>query len=96
MPGCSLLSIKSALTLFPSNHSSHVSPAGVMIRVRPTAITSTRFTFSGNATAFGSLTAWLRLLRNTVVSIICLLMWICLVYIHCGIDAGICQRDIRL
>lgn len=96
IPGCSLLSIKSALTLFPSNHSSHVSPAGVMIRVRPTAITSTRFTFSGNATAFGSLTAWLRLLRNTVVSIICLLMWICLVYIHCGIDAGICQRDIRL
>lgn len=96
MPGCSLLSIKSALTLFPSNHSSHVSPAGVMILVRPTAITSTRFTFSGNATAFGSLTAWLRLLRNTVVSIICLLMWICLVYIHCGIDAGICQRDIRL
>ncbi|EIJ05089.1 hypothetical protein ECB41_A0106 [Escherichia coli B41] len=36
------------------------------------------------------------MLRNTVVSIICLLMWICLVYIHCGIDAGICQRDIRL
>ncbi|ACD06146.1 TrbH (plasmid) [Shigella boydii CDC 3083-94] len=96
MPGCSLLSIKSALTLCPSNHSSHVSPAGVMILVRPTAITSTRFTFSGNATAFGSLTAWLRLLRNTVVSIICLLMWICLVYIHCGIDTGICQRDIRL
>lgn len=96
MPGCSLLSIKSALTLCPSNHSSHVSPAGVMILVRPTAITSTRFTFSGNATAFGSLTAWLRLLKNTVVSIICLLMWICLVYIHCGIDTGICQRDIRL
>ncbi|CDL25460.1 IncF plasmid conjugative transfer protein TrbH [Escherichia coli ISC7] len=43
MPGCSLLSIKSALTLCPSNHSSHVSPAGVMILVRPTAITSTRF-----------------------------------------------------
>ncbi|AAS58907.1 TrbH protein (plasmid) [Salmonella enterica subsp. enterica serovar Choleraesuis str. SCSA50] len=55
--GCSRLSIKSALTLFPSNHSSHDSPAGVMIRVRPTAITSTRFTCSGNATAFGSLTA---------------------------------------
>ncbi|EIH05437.1 hypothetical protein EC50588_A0046 [Escherichia coli 5.0588] len=36
------------------------------------------------------------MLRNTVVSIICLLMWICLVYIHCGIDTGICQRDIRL
>ncbi|EDU7995845.1 hypothetical protein CSM15_004192 [Salmonella enterica subsp. diarizonae] len=47
-------------------------------------------------TAFGSLTAWLRLLRNTLVSIMCLLTGICLTYIHYGFCDGICQRDIRL
>ncbi|OIN16005.1 hypothetical protein AO411_2021970 [Salmonella enterica subsp. enterica serovar Sarajane] len=95
MVGCSRLSIKSALTLFPSSHSSQDSPAGVMIRVRPTAITSTRFTFSGRATASGSLTAWLRLLRNTLVSIIYLLTGICLMSVHDGFCVGIYQRDSR-
>ncbi|EAW1322053.1 hypothetical protein AHX51_27070 [Salmonella enterica subsp. diarizonae] len=70
MVGCSRSSIKSALTLFPSNHSSRDSPAGV-------------------------LTAWLRLLRNTLVSIICLLTGICLMSVHDGFCVGIYQRDIR-
>ncbi|GBH07945.1 Predicted ATPase with chaperone activity [Pseudomonas syringae pv. actinidiae] len=55
--GCSRSAMKSSLTLSPSNQLFHISPAGEMMRVLPTATTSTRFTSSGNATAFGSRTA---------------------------------------
>ncbi len=57
--------MKSRLTPSPSNQLSHDSPAGVSMRARPTATTSTRFTLSGNATDFGRRTAWLRLLLKT-------------------------------
>src|ERR1700761_1730854 len=54
--------MKSGLTPSPSNQLSQDSPAGVRIRLRPMATTSTRFTSSGRATDFGRRTAWLRLL----------------------------------
>src|SRR5690606_2701258 len=50
-----------------SNHSSQPEPTGSMMRARPTTRTSTSRTSSGRATAFGSRTAWVRLLRKTVV-----------------------------
>src|SRR3989338_3329317 len=67
--------MKSALTLSPSNQLSQDSPAGVMIRVRPMATTSTRVTSSGSATALGRRTAWLRLLLNTAPCSIRILPW---------------------
>ncbi len=96
IPGCSLLSIKSALTWFPSNHSSHVSPAGVMIRVRPTAIIFNAFYVFRQCNRFWQSDRLAAVAEKYGGFHYLLSMWICLVYIHCGIDAGICQRDIRL
>src|SRR5438093_11142090 len=54
-----------------SNRSSQRFPCGVMIRLEPTLTISTWCTSSGNATALGSRTAWLRLLVKTVDRVIC-------------------------
>lgn len=94
--GCSLPLIKSVLTHSPSNQLSQDSPAGVISLLLPTAMTSTSFTPSGKETAFGSLTAWVRLLRNSVVFIISSLKDIYNLYIHYGLSACICQRYIPL
>ncbi len=50
--------MKSAVTAGESNQLSQSSPAGAMMLVRPSAITSTRFTSSGRATALGRRIAW--------------------------------------
>lgn len=94
--GCSLPLIKSVLTHSPSNQLSQDSPAGVISLLLPTAMTSTSFTPSGKETAFGSLTAWVRLLRNSVVFIISSLKGIYTSYIHYGLSGCICQRYIPL
>jgi len=49
---------------------SHVSVAGAMIRSFPTARTFTCLTSSENRSSAGSLTAWVRLLVNTVLVVI--------------------------
>src|SRR5713101_633883 len=65
--GCSRSLMKSSETRGTlTKNSSQRRPTGVINRLLPSLMTSTWCTPSGKATAFGSRTAWLRLLIKTV------------------------------
>src|SRR5215831_1919820 len=78
LSGCARSRMKSSDARGPcSNRSSQRFPCGVMSRPEPILTTSTSCTSSGKATAFGSRTAWLRLLVNTVERVMpCLPLYI--------------------
>src|ERR1051326_6996125 len=81
--GCIRFVMKSFDARGPStNKSSQRFPTGLMIRLCPILMISTRCTPAGNATGLGKRTAWLRLLVKTVERVI--------VYPRC-----ISQRDIH-
>lgn len=65
--GCSRATMKSSLAVGPANQASQDSPTGEITRERPHASTLTSLTPGAKATALGKRTAWVLLLKKTVV-----------------------------